>query len=95
MFVGYFIPFVFLPVYAKSVGVEAKDVPLLLSIMGVANTVGRLVAGALGGRDWVDSLVINNVALVLAGGAVLLLPQFDEHYLLVVFAALFGLCVGK
>lgn len=71
------------------------DVALLLSILGGANTFGRLVAGALGGKTWVDALIVNNVALVLAGGATVALPFCDSHYLLVTFAAVFGLCVGK
>lgn len=89
------MPFVFLPVYARSVNIEVMDVALLLSILGGANTFGRLVAGALGGKTWVDALIVNNVALVLAGGATVALPFCDSHYLLVTFAAVFGLCVGK
>jgi len=70
------------------------DVALLLSIMGAANAFGRLVAGALGGKPWVDALIINNVALVLAGCSTVALPWCDTHYLLVTFAAVFGLCVA-
>ena len=89
------MPFVFLPVYAKTAGLDNMEVALLLSILGGTNLFGRLIAGALGGKSWVDALIINNVALVLAGGATVALPWCDTHYLLVTFSAVFGLCVGK
>lgn len=89
------MPFVFLPVYARSLGISTMDVAYLLSIMGGTNTLGRVIAGALGGKEGVDSIIINSIALVIAGGFVLALPHFDERYLLEVFSAVFGLCVGQ
>lgn len=92
---GYFVPFVFLPIYARSQGMEPMKVALLLSAMGGANTVGRLLAGALGERKWVDSLIVNNIGLMIAGGAVVGLPWLTQEYCLFVFSVVFGLCVGE
>lgn len=68
---------------------------LLLSILGVSNTVGRIISGYIGTKSWVDSLVINNIALLLAGGVTMALPFCDTFSLHSLFAVVFGICVGK
>jgi MFS family permease len=45
-----FVPFVFLPTYAVSVGVSPVAAATLVGIIGVASVLGRLVLGALADR---------------------------------------------
>jgi MFS family permease len=47
---GLFVPFVFLPVYAESVGVPPVPAAALVGVIGVASVLGRLVIGALADR---------------------------------------------
>ena len=94
-FSGVFTPFVF--VYEKAtreVGVSTNKASLILSILGIFNTVGRLIAGWLADRPWADSLVISNVAAILSGLLTCLVPLLFSFELLCVYAAVFGLLIG-
>lgn len=53
------------------------------------------MVGFLADLPRVDSLVINNVALILAGVASALAPFCVSYPLLIVFSSVFGLCMGK
>lgn len=67
----------------------------LLSIMGITNTIGRVVCGWLVDRPWVNTLHFNNCTIILAGVAILLCPLCEDEISLAVIAAIFGLCQGK
>jgi len=91
-----FTPFVF--VYEKAIseiGVSTNKASLILSILGIFNTVGRVIAGYLADRPWADSLVIYNVAAILAGLLTCLVPLIFSFQLLCVYAAVFGLLIGS
>ena len=42
---GYLVPFNSLPDHSKQLGLTSSEGALLLSILGIGNTVGRVVAG--------------------------------------------------
>jgi hypothetical protein len=54
-----------------------------------------VLTGVLANMDKIDSLVINNIAMLLAGVATFVTPFCNNYILLCVIAAIFGLCVGK
>lgn len=76
-------------------GVSDLHAAYLLSILGVSNTIGRVIAGNIGTKPWVDSLVMNNIALVIAGGMTVALPFCESFLLQALFAVVFGVCVGR
>ena len=93
---GLFTPFVF--VYEKAiieVGVPSSKASLILSLLGIFNTIGRLIAGYLADRPWADSLVIYNVSAILAGLLTCLVSVIFSFELLCVYAALFGILIGS
>jgi len=93
---GLYTPFVF--VYEKAiseVGVPTRDASLILSLLGIFNTVGRLMAGWLADRPWADSLVIYNVAAILAGLVTCLVAVTFSFELLCLYAAFFGILIGS
>lgn len=65
---GFNIPYVFMISQAKSLGMDSDQSSLLLSVIGIANTVGRIVLGYLADKPWVNRLYIYNVCLMLCGG---------------------------
>lgn len=67
---------------------------LILSVLGVSNTVGRLAAGFLADRPWADSVFIHNVAVIVAGLLTCLVSVVFSFDLLCVYAALFGGLIG-
>lgn len=91
---GFYVPFVYIPEHATNAGVDASRAAFLLSIIGITNTVGRVLTGILANLNKIDSLVINNVAMLVCGVATFVCPFCDDYYLLCVMAAVFGLCVA-
>jgi len=93
---GLYTPFVF--VYEKAiseVGVPTRDASLILSLLGIFNTLGRLIAGWLADRPWADSLIIYNSAAILAGLLTCLVSVVFSFELLCVYAAAFGIVIGS
>lgn len=90
--VGFFIPFYFLVDRALIMGISNTKAAFLLSIIGITNTVGRILSGFLANLKNVNALVINNVALVIASVALALQPFCTVYPALVVFCLVFGLC---
>ncbi|VDI76009.1 Hypothetical predicted protein [Mytilus galloprovincialis] len=87
---GFFIPFNFLPDYAKEVGLSSGEQALLISLIGIANTVARLAVGFISDRPWADCLLINNMALILAGGTTAFVPFYRIYGVLITYSILFG-----
>jgi predicted MFS family arabinose efflux permease len=92
---GFFVPFVYIVNYAILVGTEPKTAAYLLSVLGLLNVIGRIVAGFIADRAWVDCLWINNFALVLAGVLTLIAPFCTHFAHLVAYACGFGICIGR
>ncbi|XP_046547158.1 monocarboxylate transporter 12-like [Haliotis rubra] len=91
---GFYVPFVYLVDRAISLDIDEGKAAFLLSIIGITNTIGRVLAGFLADLRKVDSLLINNVAMLLLGIATMLAPFCTTYPLLCTFAAVFGLCVA-
>lgn len=85
----------FLAARAMDYGVEAESASFLLSIIGISNTVGRVVCGAISDHPKVNVLLVNNAALTLGGLATILTPFFPAYEMLIVYAILFGLSIGE
>ena len=85
-------------IYEKAVSevqVPKAKASLILSVLGVCNTVGRLAAGLLADRPWTDAVVIHNVAAIAAGLSTCLVAVFFTFELLCLYAAMFGIFLGK
>ena len=67
-FLGFFVPFLYLPSLASSKEqVSAEDAAILLSVIGISNTVGRILCGYISDFAWVDPLVVTNISFILTG----------------------------
>ena len=84
----------FLPDYAMLKGHSDDDGVLLLSIIGLTNGLGRVVAGLLADRPDIRATAINGSALLIGGGACVAFSLTDNYALLEVEVAVFGLCMG-
>ncbi|CAL1531968.1 unnamed protein product [Lymnaea stagnalis] len=93
--IGFNMPFIFLPDRAKLAGIDADKAALLLSVIGIANTAGRVIFGFLSDRSWVNRLMLYNTALTICGVATAFSPIVGGDYgLLVAYAAIFGVFIG-
>ncbi|KAF7997492.1 hypothetical protein HCN44_006063 [Aphidius gifuensis] len=91
---GFYTPFMYLPGRAKDMGVDDSYGTLMVSVIGIANTIGRIVCGLASSIPRVDTLIVNNI-FITVGGLVTMLScismtvgyQFS-------YAAIFGLSIS-
>lgn len=92
---GFFTPFIYIPALAME---ELQEMPnkatFLLSILGISNTIGRILFGWINDRPWADCLLIHNMALLIAGIATCLVPIMKSYGLLVLYCVIFGACMA-
>ncbi|CAL8110736.1 unnamed protein product [Orchesella dallaii] len=92
---GFYVPFVYLIDAAVLKGVDADSAAFLLSIIGVTNTIGRVVSGMVSDLPQVNSLFMNNVCILLSGVCVFVVPFCgSSYYAYVGVAIFFGLFVS-
>lgn len=91
---GFFIPFNFLPDLAKDLKLDKTQGATLISVIGVSNTFSRLFVGYVTDRPWADSLVINNLALMIGGAATFAVPFYDNFIVLIIYSIVFGASIG-
>ncbi|XP_041373564.1 uncharacterized protein LOC121386626 [Gigantopelta aegis] len=93
--IGFNMPFIYLPDRAIQSGVEKNDAAFLLSVVGIANTFGRVLFGWLSDRSGVNRLMLYSCSLTICGIGTALSPFCGGSYpLLVGYAALFGIFIG-
>ncbi|XP_050398485.1 monocarboxylate transporter 12 [Patella vulgata] len=93
--IGFNMPFIYIPDRALEAGIDESRAAFLLSVIGIANTVGRVLFGWLSDRSGVNRLMLYNTALTICGIATALSPYCGGNYaLLVTYCAVFGLFIG-
>jgi len=94
-FLGFYIPFVYLPSMAGDKdGIEKDEAAFLLSIIGISNTIGRVFTGLISDLACVDSMFVVNVSLVLSSISLFSMPFLDDITSFSVISALFGLFIA-
>merc|ERR1719234_2680775 len=94
-FLGFYVPFVYLPSLAESqLDISSDQGALLLSVVGISNTLGRIVSGWLSDFAFVDSLFVVNCSLVLSALCVFIFPFVTSYGMLITVGAFFGLSIA-
>ncbi|CAJ0933634.1 unnamed protein product, partial [Mesorhabditis belari] len=91
---AYFTPFVFLKDLAISKGIPEKDTIYFVPLIGVTNTVGRILSGWLADRQFVSSLTIVTFSQFICGLLCLAAPFCHTYSMLLVYGALFGFIIS-
>lgn len=65
--IGFNIPYVYIVSRAKFLGISGDEAGLLLSIIGIANTIGRIILGYISDKPWVNRLLVYNICLTICG----------------------------
>ncbi|XP_014662482.1 PREDICTED: uncharacterized protein LOC106805421 [Priapulus caudatus] len=90
-FAGFYVPFVYTNSRALDLGIEETSAAMLLSVIGIANTVSRVATGWLCDRPEVNTLHVNNCCLIIAGVSTMLVPICYSYVSLIVYCTVFGL----
>jgi len=93
--IGFYTPFVYLPSMAAQFDqISVEDAAFLVSIIGVSNTLGRVLSGWVSDFSWVNSLVVTNIAIILSAICVFVFPFCSSYAGFVSIALLFGFFVA-
>lgn len=92
--IGFYTPFVYLPNMAVATGVSVADASFLVSVIGISNTLGRVLAGWVSDFAWVNPLVMTNVAIILSAFTVAIFPLCSAYWSFTVCALAFGFFVA-
>lgn len=74
--------------------VPQKTLTFLISLIGAANTIGRIVSGWIADRPSVSALVLNNGALTVMGLSTMAVPLLRTYAQFVGFSCVFGISMG-
>ncbi|KAL7733857.1 hypothetical protein ACLKA6_011572 [Drosophila palustris] len=91
---GLYVPFVYLVDAAKEHGIAKNDAAMLLSIIGITNTVGRVVCGWVADLPQVNSLLLNNICLLISTVAVTLTPLCYSYGAYIAMSIAFGIAIS-
>lgn len=91
---GFYIPFVYLIDSAIAEGVSPESAAFLLSVIGITNTLGRIICGYVTDMPRVDALFVSNTCLLLSGVSTMVFPLCSTYTSFVLVALLFGLFVA-
>lgn len=90
---GYWVPFVHVVPFAEDLGITGARAALLVSIMGVTNTAGRIVMGAV--ADRIGRHRMMQLSAFAMAVAFVLWPLADSWGALAAFGAFYGLFAGS
>ena len=95
IFTVQYISTLYIPDFASSQGVPGTESALLVSFIGITNTLARIISGFI-----VDFLHVRSITLYLAAFSVItiatfLLPLCNTFWLIAMYSIVAGFCVGK
>jgi len=92
--IGFNVPYVYTVDRAEQWGMAGEQAAFLLSVIGIANTVARLILGWLSDRTWVNRLYLYNSCLVVCGISMGLSVFCTTYNTQAVYCAIFGITSG-
>ena len=94
-FLGFFVPFLYLPSMASSLdSISPDQASLLVSVIGISNTVGRIGCGYISDFAWVDSLAVTNISYFLTGACIIVFPLLSTFTEFIILSLMFGVCIA-
>lgn len=92
---GLYVPFVYLIDAAVQDKIEKTSASFLISIIGITNTIGRVVCGYVADFPQVDSLLLNNICLLISTLAVAATPLCHTYVSYLIMSIFFGIAICK
>lgn len=99
LYTFYDIPYVNLLDYvvheAANLNIDDKQASFLVSIIGIVNTIGMLIYGALADCKWVNNILWYGISILVCGCCILVVPWLTTYVQLCVVCALFGFFISS
>ncbi|WAQ95311.1 MOT12-like protein [Mya arenaria] len=93
LYFWYDVPYIFLVDRATELGMDENKASLLISILGIVNTVGQILYGIIGDRE-VNLSVLYGISLMACGLSIFVVPIFTAFEPQAVISGLFGLFIS-
>lgn len=92
--IGFSVPYVYIVAQAEKRGIGKDYASYLLAVIGIANTVGRIILGYLSDKPWVNRLLVYNVCLTICGISTALSALCYDFLSFFVYASVYGFTIG-
>uniref|UniRef100_A0A8R1E3V7 MFS domain-containing protein n=1 Tax=Caenorhabditis japonica TaxID=281687 RepID=A0A8R1E3V7_CAEJA len=91
----FYVPFIYLGNHLDKIpGLTVAEKSFTVSLIGVLNIIARIGCGYIADQPQVSALVVNNVALMMAGLATMTVPFYTEYWHFLVFCVPFSIGVA-
>jgi len=91
---GFVVPYIFLPNRGLRFGFSKEESSWLISVVGISNTVGRVVFGFIADLKFVNRLIVYSTVLVLCGICSLFSVWMSTFPLQICYSFSFGFFIG-
>lgn len=91
---GFFVPFIFIVPRAQEGNMDKDTALMVVSAIGISNTIARIVCGLLSSFPSVSALMLNNVAITIGGLFTIFSGLWITSAYQFTFAAIFGICIA-
>ncbi|KAJ9590108.1 hypothetical protein L9F63_016769, partial [Diploptera punctata] len=92
--IGFNIPYVYLVAQAEERQLTTKEASMLLSVIGIANLIGRIILGYVSDKPWINRLLVYNVCLTICGLSTALSALCYDFYSFAFYASVYGFTIG-
>ncbi|XP_013400924.1 monocarboxylate transporter 9-like [Lingula anatina] len=92
--IGLVVPYTFIPDVARAMGAKVNDAAFLVSIVGIANTVARVVMGVFADFRCANRRYMLGTSVMIAGVMVSILPFMKEYGVIATVCTFYGLTLG-
>ncbi|KAH8299817.1 hypothetical protein KR044_006423, partial [Drosophila immigrans] len=80
LFIWFIIPYLYLPEYMKQYDYDVSVSAVLISAIGIAQTVGMIGLGYLGDRPWMNINICYSICMLVCGASVFFMPMLITNY---------------
>ena len=94
-FLAQYICTLYIPDFAISQGIPGAESAVLVSFIGVTNTLGRILTGFIVDFLHISSITLYLIAFVVVTIGTFLLPLCSSFLAIAVYSVVSGFCVGK
>ncbi|XP_064083559.1 monocarboxylate transporter 12-like isoform X1 [Macrobrachium nipponense] len=92
--IGFNAPYIFIVDRAITHDIPESQASFLLAVVGISNTVSRIVLGYISDQSWVNRLYLYNIALTCCGIGTCVSIWFYSYWAQVLYAVIFGSMSG-
>ncbi|KAG7208520.1 hypothetical protein KM043_014739 [Ampulex compressa] len=92
--IGFNVPYVYILPQAEERGINKTTASYLLAVIGVANTLGRIVLGYISDKPYINRLLIYNLCLTICGISTMLSVLCDSFGTFAFYCTVYGFTAG-